>query len=107
MTLKRQTRYFAGGLCLTLVLIGMICGLILVDLSSERYMPGMFPHFYLIERLDAQGVYFYWLGRPYQIDAERVREGQQAAWPWRGLIPRGLRMAGGAVVAALDWGEPA
>ncbi|MCL2580600.1 MAG: hypothetical protein FWE32_11340 [Oscillospiraceae bacterium] len=100
---KKQARQFAGGLGLTLVFIAMICGLLVVDMSSERYMPGMFPPIYTVDRLDAGGVSFYWLGRSYIIESRRLIEAGEFIRPWRGLIPRSIRLAGGSAIAALTF----
>ena len=94
MMLKNKARAFIGALSVTLILIGMVCGFILVDLSSDRYMPGMFAPIYLINEMGAQGVFFYWMGQAYHLPIERVKEIQAAVWAWRGMIPRAVRLAG-------------
>ena len=94
MTLKNNARYFMGALSITLIFIGMICGFILVDLSSDRYMPGMFAPIYLINDMGAEGICFYWMGQRYRLPIERVKEIQGMIWTWRGFIPRAMRLAG-------------
>ena len=103
MTLKNKARYFIGALSVTLILIGMVCGFILVDLSSDRYMPGMFAPIYLIDGMGPGGISFYWMGQAYHLPIERVKEIQGMIWAWRGLIPRTMRLAGSvtAIVHAM------
>jgi len=98
MTLKNKARSFIAALCITLILIGTVCGFMLVSLSSERYMPGMFSPIYLIDEVGADGLAFYWMGQAYRLEIGRVKEIQEAVWYWRGFIPRAVRLAGGAAV---------
>jgi len=97
MTLTNSARQFMGALSITLILIGMVCGFILVDLSSDRYMPGMFAPIYLIDEMGPGGIYFYWMGQAYHLSIEQVKEMQRMIWTWRGFIPRAMRLAGSAV----------
>jgi len=97
MTLKKKARHFIGALAITLIVIGMICGFMLVYLSSDRYMPGMFAPIYMIDSVGAHGVYFYWMGQAYLLEIKRVKEIQEIIWAWRGFIPRSARFAGGLV----------
>ena len=97
--MQKNARHFIGGLAVTLVLIGMICGFILVDLSSERYMPGMFAPIYLIDDLGAEGISIYWMGQIRSLEIATVKEIQATVWNFRGLIPRTIRLAGGVVAA--------
>ena len=87
-----------GGLAVTLILIGTVCGFMLVDLSSDRYMPGEFAPLYLIDAVDAQGLSFHWMGEAYRVDPRSVMEIQARLWPWRGLLPRAVRLAAGLVL---------
>ena len=46
--MKAKIRMFLGAFFITCVLIGGLVGFMAVDLSTQRYMPGQFPYFWLI-----------------------------------------------------------
>ena len=93
--MQKQARYFIAALSITLILIAMVLGFMVVDLGSERYMPGMLDPIYMVGELGAQGVYFYWMGRPYLIYSGQLMEAAANFWPFRGLLPPSVRIAGG------------
>ena len=101
MTLQRQARLFIAALCVTLIVITMILGFMAVDLSSERYMPGMLDPIYMVGELGEQGVYFYWMGQAYKIYSGQVMQAGIDFWELRGLLPPSIRLAGGLAVAIL------
>jgi len=98
MTLRRNAKYFIGALCISVIIIGMVCGFMLVDLSSDRYMPGLLAPIYLIGSIGPDGVHFYLLGQAYRLEIEQVKQAQRALWDFRGLLPRTVRLAGGLAV---------
>ena len=93
MTLQKKARYFIAATSITLIVVGMVCALILVDLNSERYMPGILAPIYLIDELGAQGISFYWMGTAYQVEIAQVKEVQARIWEYRALIPPPIRLA--------------
>ena len=95
MAISTKVKYFTGALCVALILIGMICGFVLVDLSSDRYMPGMLPPIYLINYIGPDGAYFYLMGQAYRLEIEYVMQLQRVLWDFRGFLPRSIRLAGG------------
>ena len=95
MTLQKQAQYFIAALCITLIFIAMILGFMLVDLASERYMPGLLDPIYKVGELGEDGVAFYWMGRPHRIYSARLMEAAAHLWELRGLLPPGIRLAGG------------
>ena len=94
MTPKQSARYFMGGLSIALIIIAMVCAFILVDMNSERYMPGLLEPIYAIAEIGPQGIAFYWMGRPYHIDAQRAAQIGTKIWQFRAVIPPGVRLAG-------------
>ena len=94
MTLQKQAHYFIAALSITLIFIAMVLGFMAVDLGSERYMPGILDPIYMVGELGAQGVYFYWMGRPYLIYSGQLMEAAANLWPFRGLLPPSIRLAG-------------
>ena len=99
MTVQRQARLFIAALSITLILIAMVLGFMLVDLASERYMPGMLDPIYMVDELGEAGVAFYWMGQPYRIYSAQLMESAGALWPLRGLLPPSIRLAGGVAAA--------
>ena len=99
MTPKRQARLFIAALCITLIVIAMVLGFMVVDLGSERYMPGLLDPIYMVGGLGEQGVYFYWMGQAYKIYSGQVMQAGADFWPLRGLLPPSIRLAGGLAVA--------
>jgi len=99
MPLQRQVRLFITALSITLILIAMVLGFMLVDLASERYMPGMLDPIYMVGKLGEQGVAFYWMGQPYQIYSTQLMESAVNFWQLRGLLPPSVRLAGGLAAA--------
>ena len=99
MTMQKQARLFIAALSVTLILIAMVLGFMLVDLASERYMPGLLDPIYMVGELGEQGIAFYWMGQPYRIYSARLMETAEALWPLRGLLPPGIRLAGGLAAA--------
>ena len=94
MTPIKNARHFIAALCIALILIGMACGFMLVDLSSDRYMPGMFAPLYLIYEAGPDGIAVYWMGQVYRLEIESVKQIQRTLWDFRGFIPRTVRLAG-------------
>ena len=41
--MNSHLRYFGAAFCIGVILIGTILGFAAVDMSTERYMPGVFP----------------------------------------------------------------
>jgi len=101
-TLKRNARYFVAALSVTLILIGALYGFILVDLSTERYMPELFSPIYLINEVNSQGIGFYWLGQQYRLETARIKEVKETLLSLRGFIPRTMRIAGAAAAFVHD-----
>ena len=99
MTLQKQARYFIAALSITLIFIAMVLGFMLVDLNSERYMPGMLDPIYMVGELGEQGVAFYWMGQPYQIHSSQLMEAAASFWQLRGVLPPSIRLAGGFAAA--------
>ena len=99
MTLQKKARYFIAATAITLIIIGMACAFILVDLNSERYMPGMLAPIYRIDELGAQGIGFYWMGVAYRIEIAQVKEVQARIWEFRAFIPPPIRLVGSLVAA--------
>ena len=99
MTLQRQARLFITALSITLILIAMVLGFMAVDLSSERYMPGILDPIYMVGELGEQGVYFYWMGQAYKIYSGQVMQAGIDFWQFRGLLPPSIRLAGGLAAA--------
>jgi hypothetical protein len=40
--MNNRARYFIASFIIALILVGALCGLVLVDISTELYMPGLF-----------------------------------------------------------------
>ncbi|MCL2857946.1 MAG: hypothetical protein FWE19_09610 [Oscillospiraceae bacterium] len=95
MTLQKQARYFIAALSITFIFIAMVLGFMLVDLASERYMPGMLDPIYKVGELGEEGIAFYWMGQPYRIYSAQMMERVGALWELRGLLPPSVRLAGG------------
>ena len=99
MTLQRQARLFIAALSITLIVIAMVLGFMVVDLSSERYMPGMLDPIYMVDELGERGVYFYWMGQAYRIYSGQIMQAGAGFWQSRGLLPPSIRLAGGLAAA--------
>lgn len=104
MTTKKA-KIFGASFAITAICIGAVCGFLAVDLSSDRYMPGQLAPFFQVSDVDEAGIEFAWMGTAYQIDAVQAQELQTAAWEYRGLVPRSLRLAGAFAVRCMDWVE--
>lgn len=100
--INQHVRLFMAGLSITLIVIGLGAGLLMVDLSSERYMPGLLPPVYMVDGIDTHGLNFYWMGERYLIDTAYLQEIQTRIWHMRAFIPPGVRLAGGIVAAIMS-----
>ena len=94
ITLRKNARHFIGGLSIALIVIAMVCAFILVDLNSERYMPGLLDPIYTITEIGPDGITFYWMGTTYRIEAVRAAQLGAKIWDFRAFIPPGVRLAG-------------
>lgn len=98
---------FLGAFLVTAVLIGGLVGFLLVDLATDRYMPGEFASIFSIDRVDSEGAELSLLGSSYLLDARRVGEVQEVVGQNRSLLPLPMRLAGGLAVQAMnryeDW----
>ena len=99
MTLQRQTRLFIAALSITLIIMAMVLGFMVVDLNSERYMPGMLDPIYMVGGLGESGASFYWMGQAYKIYSEQIMGAGVEFWQLRGLLPPSIRLAGGLAAA--------
>ena len=99
MTVQKQAHYFIAALSITFILIAMVLGFMLVDLNSERYMPGMLDPIYMVGEVGEDGVAFYWMGQPYRIYSAQLMERAASLWELRGLLPPSIRLAGGLASA--------
>ncbi len=99
---KESTRLFVGAFLVTCVLLGGVAGFLLVELSTDRYMPGRFAPLFLIERLDSDGAELVWMGERYLLHAASAGEAQELIWQWRGMLPAPLRLAGGLAVKLME-----
>ena len=91
---REKARLFIGSFTLTLILIGGLCGFILVDLSTDRYMPGAFSPIFLIEEIGPGGVGVFWMGNLYNIDLARLEQTEAFILDHRAFIPLPMRTAG-------------
>jgi len=105
MTLQRQARLFIAALSITLIVIVMVLGFIVVDLNSERYMPGMLDPIYMVGELGESGVYFYWMGQAYKIYSSQIMDAGVQFWELRGFLPPSIRLAGGLAGAISGYGR--
>lgn len=102
--MKTSVKQFWGAFFVTLIVIAGACGLMLVDYSTNRYMPGRFGALLSISPPTADGLDFAVMGREYHIDAEPVRQGIARLAPYADLLPADLRLGGqlgGAAFALL------
>jgi hypothetical protein len=96
MPTKESLRLFFSSCALTFVLIAGFCGFIMVDLSTDRYMPGDFEPIFLIERLDHTGLEFSAMGKSYRVDSATLLGAEENFFNLRGLLPGAFRLAGTA-----------
>lgn len=102
--MKRKTQQFIGAFLITAILIAALCGFVLVDLSTDRYMPGAFAPLFQVSSVNEEGIAFAALGERYQIDAQGLEPSFQNIWEWRGIMPPGITLVGNAVTRALqEW----
>ncbi len=100
--MKAKTRMFIGAFLTTAVLIGGMAGFMAVDLSTQRYMPGRFPHMFLVDSVGPQGASVSWMGQSYYLDTEAVGRVQKTVWSYRGFLPGGMRLTGSLAVQAME-----
>lgn len=100
--MKQKTRLFAGGFAIACIIIMAFTGFLLVDQSTDRYMPGVFGPMFLISSISGDGVDFAVMGEQYLLSAESVRGAQETLWEYRALIPGSVRLAGALAVQLYD-----
>lgn len=100
--MKEKAKLFVGAMGVTLVLIGALAGFLLVDLSTDRYMPGQLPSIFTIDQVDSQGASLTFMGQTYTLNARRVGQVQELLWEHRGALPAELRLAGGLAVRLVE-----
>jgi len=60
--MKKKLHYFSGAFVIGVILLGMMCGFILVDIGADSYMPGRFSPILEINRVTETGVAFSFMG---------------------------------------------
>lgn len=85
-------RSFAAGFAATLIAIGALCGFLLVDLSTERYMPGRFGSMLIIFSITQEGMDFSVMGREYHFSFDHVQEKLLHSHRWQGLLPAEMQL---------------
>ena len=88
--MNRRTQLFWASLALTAILIFSLCGFALVDLSSDRYMPGQFTHAIDILSFDATGIRFELFGQAWEITPASVGRLLEPLERFRGVLPEGV-----------------
>lgn len=100
MQSKRRTQQFVAAFVISGIVIAALCGFILVDLSTERYLPGQIGPLFAVEEIDAKGLKVALLGQRYTFDASALEGALDVVWRNRGLLPTGQRLAGCATTQA-------
>lgn len=100
--MKAKIRMFLGAFFITCVLIGGLVGFMAVDLSTQRYMPGQFPHMFLVDWVGPEGAEVSWMGKSYYLNAHTAGKVQEVIWSYRGFLPSGMRLTGSLAVQAMD-----
>lgn len=96
--MKEKAKLFMGALGVTLVLIGALAGFLLVDLTTDRYMPGQLPSIFEIGDVSSEGATLSFMGGTYTLNARKVGAIQERLWEHRGALPVEMRLAGGVAV---------
>lgn len=94
---KRRTQQFVAAFVISGIVIAALCGFILVDLSTDRYMPGQVAPLFEISGLNAGGVRIALLGQYYALETKALDEVRGHMWRWRSLLPNSTRATGGLV----------
>lgn len=87
--LTRKTQLFLASLAMTLIVILSLCGFALVDLSSDRYMPGQFTRIVDFYSLDASGARFSLFGTGWEITPSSAAAFLEPLQKFRALSPAG------------------
>ena len=98
----KNTRAFFGAFLVSLILIGAVCGFMVVEIRTERYMPGNYPPMFLVSNMDEKGADIAWMGHSYRIDAQTISDMQMDAWKYRAMLPGTVRLAGALAVKVLQ-----
>ena len=85
--MKKRLRSFTGAFLASAVLLAGLCGFAVVDLSTERYMPGRFEPMMQLSSIGADGAEFTLMGQHYFVHAAPLRKAEEALYPWRALLP--------------------
>lgn len=87
MRLSKLTKNFLGGFFITLIALGALCGFALVDMRTDRYMPGTFQPLFQLTSLDGSGFSFSWMGMGYRVDTAPAAGVLDTAQSLSGLLP--------------------
>lgn len=94
-----MARHFLAGFCVTAIALGALCGFAVVDLRTDRYMPGVFSPMFQLTALSGEGLRFSWMGAEYCVDAQPLRQTLDAAGRYAGLVPDNVQAAGDITAA--------
>lgn len=100
MIIRRKTQQFLAAFSIACILVLGLCGFILVDLSSDRYMPSEYGPLFLIRSVNQEGMELAALGEEYQISSESGACVHEILWRFRGILPRTVFQAAEVTVKA-------
>jgi len=91
--MKAKTRLFIGGFLITFIFISALCGLLVVDLSTDRYLPGRFGPMFAVSNVSAEGLDFSLMGDEYRLSVTGARRWLAYLEPYEGLLPLSIQIA--------------
>jgi len=100
--MNENLRLFLAAFLITCVFIGGLVGFMVVDWSTQRYMPGRFPHLFLVDSVGPEGATISWMGKNYYLNARAAGEMQKTVWSYRSFLPAGIRLSGKLALKAMD-----
>lgn len=90
--MTRKTQQFIAAFAVAVIFIGALCGFVLVDLSTDRYLPAQFGALFQIGSISDAGVRFTAMGTEYSIAAEQFDTARRQIWEYRGLLPGNINL---------------
>lgn len=100
--MNRKTQSFFGAFCITVILIGALCGFVAVDLSTDKYMPDQFGPFFVVESITEDGAAFSYMAGYYTLDFAPVKNVLQILSKYRGLLPAIPRAAASLAAQGME-----
>ncbi|WRS26740.1 hypothetical protein U6B65_10380 [Oscillospiraceae bacterium MB08-C2-2] len=91
--MKQKTRLFAAAFLISLLIIGMLCGFMAVDFSTQRYSAEVFGELLLVSAVGEKGITFSLLGQEYFLSRELPQAAKQPLEAITGWLPPHLTLS--------------